>query len=156
MARKTINDKKMLQLIDSGCSQAETARKMGFTRAAISQRLKELKIQGTRDIVSRNTQKAVDNNLDAISQLKKINDRANQLLDEVEDDPGTAIKLMTEIRGQLKLQLDIFEILYSTQAAREFQQEVLEAIGDADHETRQKIIDRLNQKRALRNAVQFS
>lgn len=156
MARRTINDNMMLQLIDSGLSQAEAARKMGFSRAAVSKRLQELKIQGTRDIVSRNTQKAVDNNLDAIRQLKKINDKANALLDAAEDDPVMAVKLMAEIRGQLKLQLEMFEILYSTQAAREFQQEVLEAIGEADHETKKKIIDRLNQKRALRNAVQFS
>lgn len=156
MARKTINDKKMLQLIDSGCSQAETARKMGFTRAAISKRLQELRGKTTRVIVARNTKEVVNNNLDAISQLEKINNRANQLLDEVEDDPGMAVKIMAEIRGQLKLQLDIFEVLYSTQAAKEFQTEVLEAIGEADHETRKKIIDRLNKKRALRAAVQFS
>lgn len=156
MARKTINDKKMLQLIDSGLSQAETARKMGFTRAAISKRLQELRGKTTRVIVARKTKEVVDNNLDAISQLKRINDKANALLDAAEDDPAMAVKIMAEIRGQLKLQLEIFEVLYSVQAAREFQAEVLEAIKEADNDTRKKIIDRLNKKRALRAAVQFS
>lgn len=156
MARKTINDKKMLRLIDSGFSQAETARKMGFTRGAISKRLQELRGKTTRVICAKKTKEVVNNNLDAISQLKKINDRANQLLDDAEDDPVIAVKIMAEIRGQLKLQLEMFEVLYSVSAAREFQQEVLEAIGEADHETRKRIIDRLNQKRALHNAVQFS
>lgn len=41
-------------------------------------------------------------------------------------------------------------------AVQEFQQEVLEAIGEAAPEVRHAIIDKLNQKRAIRTAVRFN
>ena len=152
-----INDRKLLQLIDKqNKSQSEVAKELGVSRQAISQRLQELRGKTTKCIVTRNTKEIVKSNLDTISQLRKINDKANHLLDDLENDPNTAIRIMAEIRGQLKLQLDIFEILYSVQAAQEFQNEVLQAIGEADHETRQRIISKLNQNRAIRSAVQWT
>lgn len=156
MAQQKISDNKMIRLIDEGLSQAETARKLGVSRQAVSQRLQELRGKTTRCIVTRNTREIVDGKLDSISQLRKINDKANELLDELEGDPGMSLKVMAEIRGQLKLQLEIFEVLYSVQAAQEFQNEVLQAIGEADADTRRKIINRLNEKRAIRSTVSFS
>ena len=46
------------------------------------------------------------------------------------------------------MQLEIFQTLYDMQAVAEFQREVLEAIGDADLETRDRII-RTSRKEAL-------
>ena len=90
-----------------------------------------------------------------MDQLQKINIHANQLLDEIEQSPEIKIKLMSEIRGQLKLQLDIFQTLYDMKAVQEFQQEVLSAIGDASPEVRNEIIGQLNEKRAIRTAIRF-
>jgi hypothetical protein len=67
-----------------------------------------------------------------------------------------ALRAMQEIRGQLKLQLEIFQALFSLQAAEEFQNEVLAAIGEVAPDVRSKIIHNLNQKRAIRSAVKFS
>ena len=66
-----------------------------------------------------------------------------------------ALKAMAEIRGQLKLQLEIFQCLYDMKAVQEFQEEVLRAIGEADKNVRGKIINRLNQKRAIRSVIKF-
>jgi hypothetical protein len=66
-----------------------------------------------------------------------------------------ALKAMAEIRGQLKLQLEIFQCLYDLKAIQEFQTEVLTAIGDVDPDVRKRIVYNLNQKRALRSAVKF-
>jgi predicted transcriptional regulator len=66
-----------------------------------------------------------------------------------------ALKAMQEIRGQLKLQLDIFQALYDIQAVAEFQREVLEAIGDADLETRDRIIHNLKERSAIRSTLDF-
>lgn len=66
-----------------------------------------------------------------------------------------ALKAMAEIRGQLKLQLEIFQCLYDLKAVQEFQDEVLTAIGEADKDVRERIINRLNQKRAIRSAIKF-
>lgn len=68
----------------------------------------------------------------------------------------TAIKAMGEIRGQLKLQLDIFQTLYDMKAVQEFQEEVLTAIGDTAPDVRDRIIHNLAQKRAIRSAVRFN
>ncbi|MBN1841682.1 MAG: hypothetical protein JW883_05295, partial [Deltaproteobacteria bacterium] len=67
-----------------------------------------------------------------------------------------ALKAMGEIRGQLKLQLEIFQALFDMRAVEEFQQEVLAAIGDASPDVRSAIIGKLNQRRAIRSTVKFS
>jgi transcriptional regulator len=67
-----------------------------------------------------------------------------------------ALKAMAEIRGQLKLQLEIFQTLYDLKAVQEFQQEVLSAIGETSPEVRDGIIRKLNQRSALRRAIKFS
>jgi len=98
----------------------------------------------------------VGKNLDAIAQLQKINSEANRLLDELEQTPNLKLKAMAEIRGQLRLQLEIFQTLYDMKAVEEFQKEVLSAIGEAAPEVRRAIVDKLNQKRAIRSAIKFN
>ena len=67
-----------------------------------------------------------------------------------------ALKAMSEIRGQLKLQLEIFQTLYDMKAVQEFQEEILTAIGDTAPDVRDRIIHNLAQKRAIRAAVRFN
>jgi uncharacterized protein YerC len=66
-----------------------------------------------------------------------------------------ALKAMAEIRGQLKLQLEIFQCLYDMKAVQEFQDEVLTAIGEASKDVRDRIIRNLSEKRAIRSVVKF-
>ena len=66
-----------------------------------------------------------------------------------------ALKAMSEIRGQLKLQLEIFQTLFDMKAVQEFQREVLTAIGEASPEVKNAIIDKLNQRRIIRQSIQF-
>ena len=116
----------------------------------------ELRGKTTKAVVVKKIEAVVDGKLDAIEQLTKINIKANELLDEVEQDPQLTIKIMAEIRGQLKLQLEIFETLYSLQAVQEFQDTVLEAISEAAPEVRNEIISKLNGRRSLRQSLRFS
>jgi predicted transcriptional regulator len=67
-----------------------------------------------------------------------------------------ALSAMSEIRNQLKLQLEIFQALYDLKAAQEFQEEVLAAIGEVEPNVRSKIINNINQKRLIRSAVRFN
>lgn len=67
-----------------------------------------------------------------------------------------ALKVMGEIRGQLKLQLEIFQTLFDMQAVQEFQEEVLGAISDVSPEVRDAIITKLNEKRSIRSAIRFT
>ena len=66
-----------------------------------------------------------------------------------------ALKAMAEIRGQLKLQLEIFQTLYDMKAVQEFQQEVLIAIGETSLQVRNAIVHRLREKRAIRSTINF-
>ena len=65
-------------------------------------------------------------------------------------DPHTvALSAMSEIREQLKLQLDMFKTFYSFQAIQEFMRVVLDAINSVDPATRDRIITELNRCRAM-------
>jgi hypothetical protein len=66
-----------------------------------------------------------------------------------------ALKAMSEIRGQLKLQLDIFQALYDLKAAQEFQQEVLTAIGEVDSNVKQRIINKLRERQIIRSTLRW-
>lgn len=67
-----------------------------------------------------------------------------------------ALKAMAEIRSQLKLQMEIFQAIYDLRAAQEFQEEVLQIIGEVAPDVRKQIIERLNQRRSIREIVRFS
>ena len=67
-----------------------------------------------------------------------------------------ALKAMQEIRGQLKLQLEIFQALFDMQAVQQFQSEVLEIIGSVSPEARDEIIRRLTERNALRSALDLN
>lgn len=190
MPKQKIDRVKLNQLLKSGKSQKEVAQVFGVSEGAISKAKKELNLNVVKNVALENAHRVVDKNLNAVDQLQKINDYANEMLDllmrwqrgddealqvlecqgntkqvrvgnEVEfikeykfkDPRELALKAMGEIRGQLKLQLEIFQCLYDMKAVQEFQEEVLSAIGDAAPDVRDKIIYNLNEKRAVRRLV---
>ncbi|MFZ0930016.1 MAG: hypothetical protein WAN11_15530 [Syntrophobacteraceae bacterium] len=59
MAKKKTNDDTLLQLIRDGNSPPEAARRLGVGRAAVSKRLKALKIVVTRELTVRFIPRAV-------------------------------------------------------------------------------------------------
>lgn len=193
MSTNRINDRRLLRLIDAGQSQAEAARALGVSRQAVSKRLQELRGKTTKVVVSRKVERVVDRKIEAMEQLQKVNDYANELLDllmawnrgdetalqvlesqvttkkvcvgdeekfveeiKMKDPRELALKAMSEIRGQLKLQLEIFQALFSLQAAEEFEATVLEVIGEVAPDVRSEIIRRINKQRSVRQAVHFA
>jgi predicted DNA-binding protein (UPF0251 family) len=152
-----INDRKLITLIDKEKkSQSQAAKELGVSRQAVSKRLIELRGKTTKVITAKRAEKVINQKLDTIAQLVKINKQANDLLDQIEDDDGLKLKAMAEIRNQLKLQFEIYQTLYSLKAAQEFQEAVLEAIAEVEPDVRNRIIQKLNEKRAVRSAVGFS
>ncbi len=190
MTTAKINDSRLIELVDKlGMSQSDAARALGVSRQAVSKRLKEMRGKTTRVLcVSKRAERAVDQKLDAMAQLTKINAYANELLEKLmqwsrgdtealqailsqkevgskeETDPQDirlkdprelALKAMAEIRGQLKLQLEIYQSLYDMKAMAEFQEVVLDTIGEVSPNVRERILYELNQKRAVRSIVNF-
>ena len=191
MASGKIDKVKLNQMLRSGKLVKDCAKYFSVTSGAISQVKKELNINVVKNVVLENAHRVVDKNLNAVDQLQKINDYANELLDllmrwgrgedealqilesqvryvkvngeeepvkefKFKDPRELALKAMAEIRGQLKLQLEIFQTLYDMKAVEEFQGEVLTAIGEASPDVRNRIINNLNQKRAIRTAIKFN
>ena len=140
MPKQKIDRVKLSQLLRRGKSQREIAQVFGVTEGAVTKAKKELNINVIKNVALENAGRVVDKHLNAVDQLQKINNEANRLLDEIEQSPETKIKLMSEIRGQLKLQLEIFSVLHDMKAVEEFQQEILAAIGKASPEVRNEII----------------
>ncbi|MGA2735698.1 MAG: hypothetical protein ABSG35_24280 [Syntrophobacteraceae bacterium] len=95
------------------------------------------------------------------SQVRKVRTGKGGNTEEITEyrfrDPRElAFKAMQEIRGQLKLQLEIFQALYDMQAVQQFQAEVLEIIGNVSPEARDAIVRRLNEKNALRSNLDLN
>jgi len=93
------------------------------------------------------------------SQVRKIKIRGQE--EEIpeykfKDPRELALKAMQEIRGQLKLQLEIFQALFDMQAVQQFQAEVLEVIGSVSTEARDEIIRRLTERNALRSSLDLN
>jgi len=76
-----------------------------------------------------------------------------KVVSQINSDRNLTIKIMLEIRGQLNLQLEIFQVLYDMKAVSEFQQEVVNIMGEVSPELRNKFVKRLKDKRALRQSV---
>jgi len=94
--------------------------------------------------------------LESQARTVKVRGQEEEITEYRFKDPRElALKAMQEIRGQLKLQLEIFQALYDMQAVAEFQKEVLEIIGNVSPETRDEIIYRLKEKRAIRSTLEF-
>lgn len=155
MPNLKIDRVKLNQMLRANKPQREIAQVFGVTESAISKAKKELHITVIKNVAMESAGRVVDKSLNAVDQLQKINTEANQLLDELEQTPELKLKIMAEIRGQLKLQLEIFQSLYELKAVEEFQQEVLEVIGDLNPDARDRIIRGLVKKRGIRTVIKY-
>ena len=79
-----------------------------------------------------------------------------KVVNQINSDRNLTIKIMSEIRGQLNLQLEIFQALYSMKAVQEFQREVLEIIGEIEPDAKRRIVQRLKERSALRAATHIT
>jgi AcrR family transcriptional regulator len=60
---------------------SEIARRVGVSKGTVSSRLKALNVAITKNVTLHHAGEIVEKKLDAIAQLQKINDYANELLD---------------------------------------------------------------------------
>ena len=81
MERKLISIIELERLLTQGNGVSEIARKMGVTKGAVSKKLKALNIAITKNVAMHHAGEIVEKKINAIEQLQKINDYANELLD---------------------------------------------------------------------------
>jgi hypothetical protein len=168
MPKKKISLFQLKQLVMEGYGVCEIAHKLGVTKGAVSKALKRLNIAVTKDVALRTATKIADKKIDAMGQLTKVNNLINDELDYVQNiiktSSGTErkelqaqqLKHVAEVRKQLGLLLNIAEALYNAEEVAAFQQIVLEEVGNAAPEVRDKILHRLNERRAIRSTLDFS
>ena len=190
------------RLLENGCDVKEVAQRFKVRAPHIRKIIKnELRIQCVVDVSPREAKaammlekahKEVEQSLDAIAQLARINEVANGQLDELVGDHATidrmtdaiaealknddinpnkgvlkqlvrdisknrelAFRAMAEIRGQLNLQLEMLKTFNDLEATADFQRQVLEAIGEIAPDVRNKIIQKLKERRTLRQSVKL-
>lgn len=95
------------------------------------------------------------------SQVRKVNRgtrKEPEWVDEYrfKDPRELALKAMAEVRSQLSLQLDIFKTFHDVQATADFQEDVLEAIGEVNPDVRSKIVQKLKERRTLRGSISLN
>ena len=195
MPERKINDSVMLAMLDKGKKQAEVAQFFGVSPQAVSDRVKKLKGGMVKVAIMEKGAEVLDKNLNAVDQLRHINEVANKILDEltgeeettkrmvqavkavldcekeptkdnlknlkaiilhINRDKNTAIKACGEIRAQLSLQLEILQGLYNVESVAAFQKEVVAIIGEVEPDVRNRIIQKLKERLALRNTVSFT
>jgi len=81
MSLAKIDKAKLSQMLRSGNPQVKIAEYFGVTEGAISQAKRELNIGVIKNVALENAHRVVEKNLDAVGQLQKINDHANELID---------------------------------------------------------------------------
>ena len=165
MGRGKISLVQLERLVREGNGVSQIAKKLGVAKGSVSKRLKDLRVGITKDVVLRSAPQIVDRQLNAMDQLKKINGLINGELDYIEKNIETAtgqerkelqeqrLKHVAEVRKQLGLLLEIAQVLYNAEEVAAFQQSVLEEIGHAAPDVRDRILQRLNERRAIRSTI---
>lgn len=69
-------------------------------------------------------------------------------------DTKTRVRIHAEIRAHLELGVRVMETLYAIQEQAAFQALVLEILDEFDESARERILDRMRERRALRKAVE--
>ena len=83
MGKPKIDRVKLSQMLRDGKFQKDIAESMGVSEAAISKAKKELNINVVKNVALENAHRVVDKTLNSIENLQKVNQVANQLLDEL-------------------------------------------------------------------------
>lgn len=166
LRRPKIDVYELEKMIADGKSQSECARVFGCSRAAVHEKLKRLR-EGPPSL---RPVKIVQVDLGVVEQMNELHSRTNALLERLSAELETGVSSMTpaelvkneirllgEIRQQLKLGAEIVENLNDYRNVQEFQKLVVDVLlSEVNHETRKKIIRKLNENRAVRQSLRVS
>jgi predicted RNA polymerase sigma factor len=159
-----VSDPDLRAYLDAGYSQADAARHFGVSEPAIHQRLKRLRELTSRIVTLEKAGEVVEERLSATARLERIQQvideefawAVTQARHEGANRPALVdviLKLSSEVRHQLGLQLEISRTLVDLRVVKEFQETVIEAIRGESPDTARRIVARLKERRALRPSV---
>lgn len=164
MSNPKADDATIVALIKKGVSQAEIARQLGVTRAAINQRISRGKLESAILFQSSEVGRALfENQLDLAVEIETMVYRCKSILQKLDDaaegkiplkdlepllskktSPIEAIgKTSAELRKTLQFAYEILKDLNSIKRARDFQDTVLEVLKETDPMVAKKLRDAL-------------
>jgi hypothetical protein len=164
MARPKLDPTAVREYLDAGHTQADAAIEFRVSEAAISQRVKQLRIGTSKVVALERAAGVVDQQLTAAERLRHVQDVIRAQLDWAEQQakqPGAdraalsdiLVKLSGEVRSQLRLEHDISRTLIDLRVVKEFQRTVFEVISQVSPDTARRIVEKLKEQRALRRSV---
>lgn len=92
---------KLRDLHAKGLSVTRIAKELGVSKGTVSKQLKHLNLAATKNILVEQAPKFVEQKLDAMAQLKHINEVANNLIDELTGEEETINKLAQGVQALL-------------------------------------------------------
>ena len=101
MGEPKINKVKLSQLLRAGKSVKHCAEYFGVTPPAITKAKKELNISVVKSVALENAHRVVDKSLDAAGQLQRINEKANQMLNELTGEDKLIDRMAKAVEGAL-------------------------------------------------------
>jgi hypothetical protein len=165
VAQRKVDLKKLDRLLREGKTPTECAAIFDCSLSVVCRARKKLKNAIIKTVVMEEAHAVVEEHLDVLGQLRKINEAINNELDRAQEDAGETkgkdrlaiqdmiVRLSAEIRKQLNSQLEILKMWHDAKKVQEFQAEVLQILGEVDPEIRREIINRLKQRHAVRGLV---
>ena len=106
MPKPKIDRVKLSQLLKQGKTQRQVAQVFRVTEGAISKAKKELNVSVVKSVALESAHTVVDKNLDTISQLQRVNQVANQLLDELTGEDQVIDRMVKAVEVSLEYEGD--------------------------------------------------
>jgi len=147
-APKKITDDQIRQCQATGATNAQMARQLNVSEAAVSKRVSKMVKQsaGAVPLVVKEANATVWN----VKQALQANYEAcHALLQREGQDP---LKVHNQILLHIKLACHVLQAMYSIEAVLAFQEEVLTVLEECSPGVRQIILERLRERRTVRNA----
>jgi transposase len=85
--------------------------------------------------------------------LKKLKELSGATVQDILRIQSNIISISAEVRKQIELQVKIYETIYNVQMVAEFQEEVMQVLGEADKDIRDAVIGKLKQRRSMRGLL---
>jgi hypothetical protein len=149
------------RFLEAGHTQADAARHFGVSPPAIHQRLKRMRALTSRVVALEHAATVVNEKLSAADRLERVQRvidtelawaiaQANQPGADRAALQDVILRLVGEVRQQLALQLSISRALVDLRVVKEFQETVIECIGEESPAVSRRILERLKAARARR------
>jgi transcriptional regulator with XRE-family HTH domain len=160
---RRINPIELDRLLGENLSLSEAARRMGFSKQAVSQFLQNRKKQeqGIKNLPANphtefEGMKILNKILSTVTkELSHLDNQINEASEEKRSSLNfQRLKYLAEARKQIALILEIDKERFSIEEVLKFQNFVLEKIGEIDEQTRDEIIEGLRRGKSIRRVLE--